>query len=204
MSTLTLDQMRAERDRQLGVQRRRRYKKLELDGVEWSRVPAGPAQERLQQLLALGWGVPAIIDWYGTGTPSGMLRIANGASRTVQRRLAGLADLPLTVSVDPKIADRRWVPGLGAARRTQALIALGWTHEHIIEHTGLDTRGADTHQITACTWRLIDHAFIVLSGRPGPSDRNRERARKMRYAPPLAWDDIDDPLEQPQGLRRAH
>ncbi|WP_280465652.1 hypothetical protein [Nocardia brasiliensis] len=49
------------------------------------------------------------------------------------------------------------------------------------------------------TWAKIKSLYDELSGTPGYSSRTLNRARRMQYAPPLAWDglDIDHPAAMP-------
>ncbi|MFC3504834.1 hypothetical protein ACFOOK_28235 [Micromonospora krabiensis] len=97
----------------------------------------------------------------------------------------------------------RLIDATGTHRRIQALWALGHTSTTIGEAAGLSEHHVQRivyarEFVTYNTWQLIDGAFRTLSTVPGTSDRTRSRARKAGYAPPLAWDDIDDPDEQPK------
>lgn len=94
------------------------------------------------------------------------------------------------------------VSGLGTARRIKALVAIGYTQADIAERIGwspanlsklLDEDG----MVSASTARTIDALYHQLCMTPGPSVRARQRAKKLGWAPPLAWDDIDDPDETP-------
>jgi len=97
------------------------------------------------------------------------------------------------------------VPGLGTARRVQALAAIGWTFAEIgsrfPEPVGdravqklIYHHDRRVHVATANRIALI---YAELSGRPGPSPITRARAAARGWPPPLAWDDIDDPTETP-------
>jgi len=96
---------------------------------------------------------------------------------------------------------------VGARRRIQALMALGHRGVDIAEVAGMHPRQV---QLTAATRRWVSpvtHARIVaayeaLSGRPGVSEKTRQRARRAGWAPPLAWEfvDIDDPLVEPEEM----
>ena len=108
--------------------------------------------------------------------------------------------------LDHQAGIRRLVDPTGTIRRIEALMAIGWTSGHIADLTGV-TRSAvrrikysTTVQIG--TARKIAAVYEALSGRRGPSEMTRGRARSLGYAPPLAWDHIDDPAEAPKGVRR--
>ncbi|VXB82812.1 hypothetical protein [Aeromicrobium sp. 9AM] len=88
-----------------------------------------------------------------------------------------------------------FVPKVGAVRRIQALLALGWTHASMTEHTGIRT-AVMMHQrgrwITLTTHEAIERMYDELSMTPGPSHLTRGRAARLGYVPPLGWDDIDN------------
>ncbi len=94
------------------------------------------------------------------------------------------------------------VPAVGAVRRVQALMAIGWRkadlHAAGIPTTQLVTRSRA--HITAAGWHQVRQVYDRLCMTPGPSPATRERATRRGYAPPLAWDEgtIDDPRATPQ------
>lgn len=106
----------------------------------------------------------------------------------------------------------RAVPVLGPQRRVMALMALGWTTQDIANAAGMSHRakvsqilhgqkGRPARWITRTTEAKITAAYELLSMRIPPHTRARARTRTIAtrrgYHPPLAWDDIDDPNEQP-------
>ncbi len=91
----------------------------------------------------------------------------------------------------------------GATRRLQALAWLGHTCENIAAATGQSTvtiayhqRGAGT-RINPTLWAAIANHYAATEHTPGSSDLARTRAIRRGWAPPAAWDDIDNPTEQP-------
>ena len=103
------------------------------------------------------------------------------------------------------------VPTLGSQRRVQALQALGHSRSRIAHEMGYADNGAigylmkpTTTTMLAVTAARIAEAYERLSMivPTGPhADRARTWAKRHGYAPPLAWDDIDDPHEEPSGVR---
>lgn len=103
------------------------------------------------------------------------------------------------------------IPAIGTQRRIQALQAIGWRITDIADALGLAT----TRGVCAPLWQLMkrDHVRRSTAERianlydrwcmtPGPAaNRNRAMAVRRGWAPPLAWNDIDDPDELPRGLR---
>lgn len=98
------------------------------------------------------------------------------------------------------------VPALGTLRRVQALLALGHTHAEIataaagavnISKNVGRHKDAEVHIDTAAAIaRAYDQlCMVTLAG--WRRDECRRRAIELGYLPPLAWECIDDPDEQP-------
>lgn len=206
MTTDVIEEMRRERNRRIDRNRRKRNRLAALQGIDVSRIPAAPVMERLDELTALGWSLEAVAAMNGAGTNKALGLIMRGETRLVHRKFAPILALKPTLAVPAAVPDRAWVPALGATRRIRALLALGWRHDDIAALTGRKNHTyamQATHRIRAEHWRDIDDAFERLSGRRGPSELVATRSRRLGYAPPLAWDDIDDPNEQPTGVRET-
>lgn len=118
-------------------------------------------------------------------------------AETAQKLLAVQPSLEL-------IGDGTPVPSRGAARRIQALVARGWSQAKLADRVGV------TDQImapllagrpaNAATVRAIHDVYEQLWDQAPPTDthrdrlaasRARNRAARMGWAPPAAWDDID-------------
>jgi len=99
------------------------------------------------------------------------------------------------------------IPAQGAQRRIQALMALGWTSLEIAEECGWTHRNYVLRILSGqkgkpCTWvqrkthQTIADAYerMCMKIPPASPFRSRDRRRALRkgYAPPLAWDDIDN------------
>lgn len=93
------------------------------------------------------------------------------------------------------------IPNVGVRRRIQALRAMGYPIWYIADVAGVSKQAvqqwASHDHVTAATARIMDSVFRQLSMTPGPSDRSRAQAKRLKFAPPLAWNDIDDPDEKP-------
>lgn len=111
----------------------------------------------------------------------------------------------------------RRVPGVGTARRVQALIALGWSHHQLAARLGVSHdmpakwARAGGSFVMRRTADRVDAVFRELCMTPPPEDTTRLRreaayartlARKRGWVTALAWDDIDDPDEQPASVVR--
>lgn len=105
--------------------------------------------------------------------------------------------------------DTLYVEPFRVRRRVRALQAIGWDLARIGRAMGYDCE--TDHECRVRVWNIIGrpkairldvfqraaHAYDQLSGTPGPSVRSRKLAEKHGWAPPLAWDAIDDPDAEP-------
>lgn len=89
-------------------------------------------------------------------------------------------------------------------RKIGALQALGWTHAHIAEAGGFSfDRSIQRIARESTAWVFIhtaakvNAAYDKLHMTPGPSHITADRAKRAGHHPPLAWNNIDDPNDQP-------
>lgn len=136
--------------------------------------------------------------WKAGEHPCDPCRAAGRRTRK-RNRLAEISGVPRTV------------PALGTVRRLQALQALGWGIPDIARVSGISEktlrnpayRGVSVHRDTA-TAVVAAYERLSMTVPDGPyAERGRRLARRLGYAPPLAWDDdaIDDPTATPHGSR---
>lgn len=137
------------------------------------------------------------------GTQSGYkdYRCRCGTCRLAMARAANVYKLRRAANGGrPLMVDK-----LGSVRRLQALMALGWPRRELARIAGY--RGdafalilnSSRRMVTIDTARRIDELFDRLSMTHGPSARTRQIAAERGWPPPLAWNDIDNPAEQPTG-----
>ncbi len=98
------------------------------------------------------------------------------------------------------------VPATDTVRRLQALVAIGYTQTQLSERLGMQVTNlshlihGQRERVTAATYVAALELFRQLWSQP-PSgtraDQARAVARGNGWVGPLAWDDIDDPDEQP-------
>jgi hypothetical protein len=97
----------------------------------------------------------------------------------------------------------RLVNALGSRRRLRALMAIGYSEGDLAAALGWSRRTvsglvAGEHDLTrASKAQAISDVYERLCGTAGDSQRARRWAQRRGWAPPLAWDDIDDPAENP-------
>ena len=97
----------------------------------------------------------------------------------------------------------RTIDATGTIRRIEALQRLGWSMQAIADRSGYRSlqaikRITERDRLTLATAERIDAAFEALCMIVGPSTAARNAAIRKGYAPPLAWDNIDDPDEKPR------
>ena len=163
-------------------------------------VEAAPVRARLRSMLDAG--VPLRTLGRVTGlSATTVSTIVDGSQEHVQRATAARVRHLTLTSLYASVSSGH-VPRVGAARRVQALLALGWTH-HELGAAGIANSaqiiGAPGELITLHRWRQVRDVYDAQSMTRGPSPRTRARAARLGYAPPLAWDEdtLDDPNATP-------
>jgi len=96
----------------------------------------------------------------------------------------------------------RTFPAIGVQRRIRALSAIGWSFPVLAVELGITQSGvarltADRERADRATTERVDALYQRLCMTPGPSAVAKARAVAKGWAPPLAYDDIDDPDEVP-------
>lgn len=100
----------------------------------------------------------------------------------------------------------------GSRRRTEALATLGWSMRYLSRRLGfhpdrLSVMLTEQGSLSRRNARRIGELFEELcmlfppettTGERVSASRTRALARRRGYAPALAWDDIDDPDEEPK------
>lgn len=177
-------------------------------------VATAPVEAHVRDLSARGATARGIARAAGV-SPQTVVRLLSGNHAKMQRTVAAriLAVRLADVLARGETGDRHgFVPAEGSRRRIRALLAAGWTHQHITAAmqqaaTGLQRSAIVLHQrgelVEARTAKAVAAAYDALAMRPGPSAATRGRAARAGYPPALAWDDdtIDDPTAQPADWR---
>lgn len=197
-----------------------RRNRLKLYGRYDGLVDAGPARAHLTMLSAtgIGWRRAAMLAGLSTGAVSKLLYGGPGA-RPPSRRVRPETEAAI-LAVPPApamLAPSAPVDATGTSRRLQALAAAGWPLARVATRLGVErgNLGAVMRQaqVTAATAARVRELYEELWDKPCPAVNAYERdgirravahARRMGWAPPMAWDDdeIDNPRARPKGLRR--
>lgn len=102
--------------------------------------------------------------------------------------------------------DRR-ISAVGVVRRVEALAVLGWSGRDVAARAGVNrthlqqTRAGKFQTVLASTHQKIDAVYRELMWTVCDTHGakwTRAIAAKAGYAPPAAWDDIDNPRERPK------
>lgn len=170
-----------------------------LNGVP-PRVPSGPVQQHVLQLLNAGMSCTQISIAAGV-SKSSVINAAQGKNLHFNRAVAEkiLAVLPRIV----RPTDR--LPAHGTRRRLQALYSMGHGPKAIAEATALTDGGirnilyGSSDVVTAATYRAVRSAYRDLARVAGSSPKARLNARANGWHGPAAWgDDIDNPNAVPE------
>ncbi|WP_280499402.1 helix-turn-helix domain-containing protein [Nocardia cyriacigeorgica] len=169
-------------------------------------VPSGPVRQHIIDLMALGLPLASIARDAGCAE-SCVVNLHRGLYPTTRIRQAE-AIMAVTHHPNPR---QQNVLAIGAARRLQALHAIGWTWRALAAHTPgvtatamsqMTRKGGGRTLIAWATWVSIRDAYERLSGTPGTEGRitlARNHAARQGWHPPLEWEDldIDDPRVTP-------
>lgn len=105
-----------------------------------------------------------------------------------------------------RIHPKPLVPAIGARRRVEALARLGYTRADLSRRLGKHRdwirKVTSNTLIQRETFEIIAALYEQLCMTPatGPlANRTRTWATRQGWPPPLAWDDIDNPDERPDG-----
>lgn len=91
------------------------------------------------------------------------------------------------------------VPSIGSVRRIQALMADGWTGQHLARELGIRRNNLPVYcrfpTIRAWKAQQIAELYDQMKGQSGPSERTAARAAAAGFLPPESWEhaDIDNP-----------
>lgn len=165
-------------------------------------VDSTPVLERLDELARLHISPSAIAQTVGVDDSAIRYLYDNRPTVVQQATYDRLADLQA----------RNIITALGLSRRVRALTAIGWPVSHLVRETGLDKeplrrlRDGDKGYVQAHVKAAVLDAYdrLHMAG-PVITDTPTKRAvtralntaKANRWAPPLAWEHIDDPLEVP-------
>ena len=178
-------------------------RKLRVDAGYVTLIPSQKVVEHIQQLQAAGMGWRTIADTAGVARSVVARLLRYDTSKPAQRlRVATVRKL---MAVRPQPADGSFVNILPTARRLQALVAIGYTQAYLAQQIGWTPQNLNaiiTCRRPNCTHKLakaVNDLYEQLSATPGPSKRSRALAARKGWAPPLAWDDIDNLDETAKG-----
>jgi len=179
-------------------------------------VDAEPARQHVRALMAqgMGWKRIAAASSVPTGTLWKLLygKPGRNSNSVPSKRIQPATERRL-MAVRLDLADGARIDSTGAARRIQALVALGWSLSKIAARLGIlrsnftDLAQGRTH-ITVAHDKAVRALYAEWSMQLPPqtewrdkiaANRARNYARTLRWLPPLAWDDdtIDDPAATP-------
>jgi hypothetical protein len=183
-----------------------RYRKHREAGLT-TRITSGEAWTVLDRMIAQQWTNSAIAS--ACNIPERSAYDLTRGHREGHRRVIGAVIAHRIVNHGRPT--RGYVSALGSTRRLQALTAIGWTGDHIAAATDGAASRMTISYITRAerpTVRpeiadAIDDAYRAMHLTPGPSIHARRRAARHGWAPPAAWDAIDDPGDRPKGVLRS-
>jgi hypothetical protein len=166
-------------------------------------VAVQPVIEHLRDLRASGVTVSAIAARAGV-SPSLVDELLNRPRKLIR---SDNADALLATKPDP--APSGYVAGIGTVRRIRALGAIGWSMRDICRASNgavsieslRDINSVERPFVLSRTHVAVAEVYEELCMKTPPVGRTssqvRVKAAAKGWPPPLAWDDPDDPHEQP-------
>jgi transcriptional regulator with XRE-family HTH domain len=166
------------------------------------RDDASQAATHCRKLSAQGWSERQIAD-AAKCSPRLVHNLITGAQANVNPGITAkiLAARPSASHASGKT----YVDSTGTVRRGQALVAIGYQIKDIAAALGMSadplshTLHGQRKLVRAYTAQRMTAIYDTWSQQSGPSQRARQFAHRHGWHGPAAWDDIDDPNEQPEG-----
>lgn len=178
----------------------RRYARARARGdYNNGRVPTDDARAHIAALANSGMTLSEIAAQAGVAWAV-VQRINAGTRRTgYARNINAILNVP----------HKRPVTGVGCTRRIQALYAMGWAPATIAATADIPpgtvsrlASGEYTGRLWRSTVTGVVRAYRHLTARTPPATRGgtqaRDRAAREQWPAPGAWNDIDNPNEQPE------
>lgn len=173
--------------------------RLDYHRGERRRVDATQTRHHIERLIARDWTQAQI------ARAAKLAHHLIGDIRRGQQTVANSTALAiLSIPIGPAPADTRDVDATGTTRRLRALVAIGWPIEQLAPQFGIfptalgNIARGELANVRATTADTVALHYQHLILQPGPSNRARILAQKKGWHGPAAWNDIDDPNEQPE------
>lgn len=185
-----------------------RVRKKKLAYGQWRPyVDAAAARAHIYALQAAGIGFRRVAELSGvSGHTIGSI-LGHRRGRRPNKRVRPTVEAAiLAVRISPDaVADGACVDATGSRRRTQALMAIGWSIAAQARRLGRDpnnhTEILTAPVVRASTARAIRDLYEELWETPpaasGSKTATLRYARDHGFAVPQSWDDIDDPAATP-------
>lgn len=165
-------------------------------------IDSQPVRNHITRLRVAGMGIKQIARSCGV-SPGAIQLIVDRRTGLAVKVLPSTAARILAITAPSTTSDvpaaTRPASALGTRRRLRALVAAGYTPSMLSHELGIAPKDAYTlfshcDDVPAGIAQAVADLFDRLEMTPGPSDRARILAHKLRWAPPLAWDEdsIDD------------
>lgn len=180
-------------------------------------VDVAPVREHMMMLAGFGLGYKRVAELAGIGiTPARNLiwgRQEPGPRYGEMQKQIKRETAEALLAVRPDIrnlAPRAYISSRATHRRLQALVAIGWSQSKLAKRIGVDPTNfctlMNSEQVTVSRHLQVVDLFEELWDQRPPAEEHRDRiaftrslsyAKKRRWLPPLAWDDVDTDVEPP-------
>ncbi len=170
----------------------------------YRRVSSDAAWARLDELLAEGFSTYWIASAAGL-VDNSIQTALQDEQATGSRRRFGAVIAAAIVNADMSTATIGRRSATGTRRRLQALAVNGWGLQHLADLTDVPMttlhalRNGKIGQTRPAYWRAVRDIYDELGDDQGPNRQAADKASRLGWLPPFAWDEPDlDP--EPPGL----
>lgn len=170
-------------------------------------VSAERAASHIHSLHELGFGDAAIAEAAGVNKSTvGNLR--RGRNRRVYPEIDSKIMAVTPEAIYSRSNRRGYVPDLGAVRRLQALLCMGWRYKDLDSRLGFPASKVQEGSgwISQYKHEAVVRLYEELWDKRGPASQGYiNKLRRRGWVPPLAWDEgaIDDPAAEAYGTEAA-
>lgn len=161
----------------------------------------------IEWLMAQGFTCTAIAEAAGVDRGT-VLNVQSGKNRMITLKIEKKIMAVTPEDIYARHSRRGYVPAVGAVRRIQALMTMGWRYKDLSAKLGFPAaKVGEGPWIGRAHHEAIVRLYDELWDKRGPADKGSvTKAINKGWHKPMAWDDdtIDDPNAQPFGtVRRA-
>jgi DNA-binding Xre family transcriptional regulator len=170
------------------------------------RIDIQPVRDHLELLFGAGMTYDRVSKLAGVSRRSSIKRAFDPDRKFILAHTAAkLLAVPVPAFPTPSRELSRWIPSIGTTRRLQSLIAIGYRQVDLQDRLGVSQQTMSSvvngreKGVRTDFAQNVDALFRELQLNPRGDVKSVRRAVRRGWVPPMAWENIDDPAETPDG-----